>query len=103
MAERPRHPEGPRPRVLNVEPDRYSPRARAALEEVAEVNDQVLDREGLARALPGYDALVVRRAHRIDAALLDWLMTHYDGEFNSLEVGSEEWQAAVDAAMAQLG
>ena len=70
MAERARHTEGQRPRVLNAEPDRYSPRARAALEEVAEVTEQALDREGLARALPGYDALIVRRAHRIDATVL---------------------------------
>jgi phosphoglycerate dehydrogenase-like enzyme len=63
--------EGQRPRILNAEPDRYSPRARAALEEVAEVTEQTLDRDGLARTLPGYEALIVRRAHRIDAALLD--------------------------------
>ena len=63
--------EGRRPRILNAEPDRYSPRARAALEEVGDVTEQQLDRDGLARALPGYDALIVRRGHRIDAALMD--------------------------------
>jgi D-3-phosphoglycerate dehydrogenase len=63
--------EGQRLRILNAEPDRYSPRARAALEEVAEVTEQTLDRDALAKALPGYDALIVRRTHRIDAALLD--------------------------------
>jgi D-3-phosphoglycerate dehydrogenase len=69
MADQPR--EGQRPRILNAEPDRYSPRARAALEEVAEVVEQTLDRDALVKALSGYDALIVRRAHRIDAALLD--------------------------------
>lgn len=60
-----------RPRILNAEPDRYSPRARAALEEVADVTEEALDREGLLRALPTYDALIVRLGHRIDAALLE--------------------------------
>src|SRR5688500_15777275 len=60
-----------RPRILNVEPDRYSPRARAALGEVGEVTEEALDHEGLLKALPSYDALIVRRAHRIDAAVLD--------------------------------
>jgi D-3-phosphoglycerate dehydrogenase len=60
-----------RPRILNAEPDRYSPRARAVLEEVGEVTEEALDREGLLRALPGYDALIVRLAHRVDAELLE--------------------------------
>ena len=60
-----------RPRVLNAEPDRYSPRARATLEEIAEVTEEALDRDALLRALPGYDALIVRLGHRVDAALLD--------------------------------
>lgn len=60
-----------RPRILNAEPDRYSPRARSVLEEVAEVTEEVLDRDGLLRALPGYDALIVRLGHRVDAQLLD--------------------------------
>jgi D-3-phosphoglycerate dehydrogenase len=60
-----------RPRILNAEPDRYSPRARATLEEVAEVTEEAIDRDALLRALPGYDALIVRLGHRVDAALLD--------------------------------
>ena len=60
-----------RPRILNAEPDRYSPRARAALQEVADVTEEALDREGLLRALPAYDALIVRLGHRIDAQVLD--------------------------------
>lgn len=60
-----------RPRILNVEPDRYSPRARAALEEVGEVTEDALDRDALLKALPGYDALIVRLGHRVDEALLD--------------------------------
>ena len=60
-----------RPQILNAEPDRYSPRARAALQEVADVTEEALDREGLLKALPGYDALVVRLGHRVDVPLLD--------------------------------
>ena len=60
-----------RPRILNAEPDRYSPRARAVLEEVAEVTEEALDREGLMKSLPAYDGLIVRLGHRVDAALLD--------------------------------
>lgn len=64
-------PVSRRPRILNAEPDRYAPRARAVLEEVGEVAEEALDREALLRALPGYDALIVRLGHRVDAALLD--------------------------------
>ena len=60
-----------RPRILNAEPDRYSARARAALEEVADVTEEALDREALLRELHGYDALIVRLGHRVDAELLD--------------------------------
>lgn len=60
-----------RPRILNAEPDRYSSRARALLEEVAEVTEEPLDRDGLLRAIPGYDALIVRLGHRVDASVLD--------------------------------
>ena len=59
-----------RPRILNAEPDRYSPRARAALEEVAEVTEQVLDREGLLKAIGEYQGLIVRLGHRIDEPVL---------------------------------
>ena len=60
-----------RPRILNAEPDRYSVRARAALEEVGDVTEEALDREGLLKALPAHDALIVRLGHRVDTALLD--------------------------------
>ena len=71
MADRPGASAGPRPRILNAEPDRYSARARAALEEVAEVTEQALDHEGLLKAIAAYDALIVRRGHRIDTEVLD--------------------------------
>ena len=60
-----------RPRILNAEPDRYSARARAALEAVGDVTEEALDREGLLKAIPAYDALIVRLGHRVDTALLD--------------------------------
>ena len=60
-----------RPRILNAEPDRYSAHARAALEEVADVTEDALDREALMTALPDYDALIVRLGHRVDAPLLE--------------------------------
>lgn len=59
-----------KPRVLNAEPDRYSPRARAALQEVAEVVEEALDREALLRRVPDFDALIVRLAHRVDREVL---------------------------------
>ncbi len=64
--------EGPvKPRVLNAEPDRYSPRARALLERVAEVVEEPLDRATLLRRLPGFDALIVRLGHRVDREVLE--------------------------------
>ena len=60
-----------RPRILNAEPNGYSSRARAELEEVADVTEEVLDREALMRALPVYDALIVRLGHLVDAPLLE--------------------------------
>ncbi len=60
-----------RPRILNAEPDRYSARARAALEAVGDVTEEALNREGLLKAIPAYDALIVRLGHRVDTALLD--------------------------------
>ena len=59
-----------RPRILNAEPDRYSSRARATLDEVADVTEEALDRDALLRALPEYDALIVRLGHQVDASLL---------------------------------
>ena len=58
-------------RILNAEPDRYSPRARAVLEGVAELTEEALDREALLKSVGGYDALIVRFGHRVDAALLE--------------------------------
>ena len=60
-----------RPRILNAEPDCYSAHARAALEEVADVTEEALDREALMTVLPDYDALIVRLGHRVDAPLLE--------------------------------
>ena len=60
-----------RPRILNAEPNGYSSRARAELEEVADVTEAALDREALMRALPDYDALIVRLGHLVDAPLLE--------------------------------
>jgi D-3-phosphoglycerate dehydrogenase len=60
-----------RARILNAEPDRYSRRARAALEEVGDVVEEALDRDGLLKAIANFDALIVRLAHKVDAPLLE--------------------------------
>lgn len=57
-------------RILNLDPDRYAPQARAALEQVGTVDDGPLDRAALLARIGDYDALIMRFAHRIDAELL---------------------------------
>jgi D-3-phosphoglycerate dehydrogenase len=57
-------------RILNVEPEGYSPLARRVLERVAEVDEAALGRAALLAAIGRYDALVARLGHRIDAELL---------------------------------
>lgn len=58
-------------RVLNPEQLPTGDEAHAALAGVAELVDQPLDRAGLIRELPQYDALCVRFGFRVDRDLLD--------------------------------
>lgn len=57
-------------RILNAEPENYSPRARAVLESFAHVDDSRLSREELERRIADYDVLVVRLGYRVDRKLL---------------------------------
>ena len=53
--------------ILIVEPDRFSPRARARLSETGVVREEaVADRAALLKAVAGVDVLVVRLAYRLD-------------------------------------
>ncbi len=50
-------------RILNLEPDGYSPKAKAVLEPFANVTDGPLSHEELLEQIPGFDALIVRFGH----------------------------------------
>lgn len=57
-------------RILNAEPVGYSAAARARLQEIAEVVEDPVPPGELARRAMGFDALIVRLAHRIDGETL---------------------------------
>jgi D-3-phosphoglycerate dehydrogenase len=57
-------------RILNLEPDRYSPDARAVLETLGDVVDGPLTRAQLLECLPEFDVLIVRLAHRVDEIVI---------------------------------
>ena len=59
-----------KPVVINAEPERYSPRARSILNDVAELRELPLGRAALLAALPDADGLIVRLGHRVDDELL---------------------------------
>lgn len=56
--------------ILNLEPENYSPEARAILERLGEVREGPLTRDALLDALPDVNVLIVRLAHQIDAEVL---------------------------------
>jgi D-3-phosphoglycerate dehydrogenase len=58
-------------RILNCEPDGYSAKARAVLEQAGSVVEKRLARAGLLRELNGFDALIVRLANQVDAEVMD--------------------------------
>jgi len=60
-----------RPRILNVEPEHYSAKARAILGEFAEVEERPSDRSGLLDAVGEVDILITRLRHHIDAEVFD--------------------------------
>jgi len=54
-------------RILNLESEGYSPKARAKLERIGQVDDGPLDRVRLLERIGGYDVLIVRLGHSINA------------------------------------
>ncbi len=52
-------------RILNLEPEGYSPKAKALLEQFARVQDGPLSHEELLEQIPDFDALIVRFGHGI--------------------------------------
>ncbi len=57
-------------RILNAEPEGYSAVARARLQEIAQVVEEAVPPGELARRASGFDALIVRLAHRVDEEVL---------------------------------
>ncbi len=57
--------------ILNVEPNGYSLDAKDLLQAYANFSVGPLTREQLIRAVPNYDALIVRLAHQIDKEILN--------------------------------
>ncbi len=58
-------------RILNAEPDNYSPDARAILDSLGQVDLGPLTRAQLLERVGDYDVLIVRLAHQIDAEVLE--------------------------------
>jgi D-3-phosphoglycerate dehydrogenase len=57
-------------RVLNVDPDGYSPAARGRIEHIAEYVGARLTREELLASIAKFDALIVRFSHVIDVEVI---------------------------------
>lgn len=57
--------------ILNLEPENYSPRAQAMLENLGEVRKGPLTRSALLAALADVEVLIVRLGHQIDCEILD--------------------------------
>ena len=58
-------------RILNLEPQDYSPVARAVLDRLGDVSDGPLTRSELMDRVRDCNVLIVRLAHRIDREILD--------------------------------
>jgi len=56
-------------RILNAEPQGYSPAAREILDTLGEVTEQPLDRAGLLDTAEDYEVLITRFGHRMDKEL----------------------------------
>ena len=57
-------------RILNAEPLQYSPRARAILEGLGELDEYQLDRPGLIERVGSYDVLIVRLGFQVDVEVM---------------------------------
>ncbi|WP_028571392.1 NAD(P)-dependent oxidoreductase [Desulfonatronum lacustre] len=58
-------------RILNLEPEGYSPKARAVLERLGQVDDGPMNRAELLDRICEYDVMIVRLGHRIDAQVME--------------------------------
>ena len=58
-------------RILNAEPEYYSPAARMILERLGTVTDGPFPRPELIARLPDIDVLIVRLGHQVDRAMLE--------------------------------
>ncbi|OVE76445.1 hypothetical protein BVX97_00995 [bacterium E08(2017)] len=58
-------------KILNIEPENYSPEALAILETVGDVEQSVCKSEDLSGLLDGVDVLITRLAHSIDRRTID--------------------------------
>jgi D-3-phosphoglycerate dehydrogenase len=58
-------------RILNVEPDGYSAKARAILAQIGQVTESALTRNELLAQLADYDVLIVRFGQKIDRVVID--------------------------------
>lgn len=58
-------------RILNVEPRDFTEPARRVLSGLGELVEEELDREQMLRRLPGFQVLIVRLGHLIDAQVMD--------------------------------
>ncbi len=56
-------------RILNAEPKDYSPKARAILETLGDIEEEHCDRARLLELVPDIDVLIVRLGHRVDEEL----------------------------------
>ena len=59
-------------RILNIDPDNYSPSARAIYRELGTYVEKSLTRKQLLAEIGDYDVLVLRYNHLIDREVLDW-------------------------------
>ncbi|MEZ0395252.1 MAG: NAD(P)-dependent oxidoreductase [Anaerolineales bacterium] len=58
-------------RILNLEPENYSPEALAILQSLGEVEAGPLDRAALLERIGEFEVLIVRLAHQIDRQVLE--------------------------------
>jgi len=60
-----------RPRILNSEPENYSPKARRILQEFGDLVEEAVDQASLPEMISGYDALIVRLGLRVSKEVLE--------------------------------
>ena len=58
-------------KILNVEPDNYSTKAREILASISEVVECNLSRDSLVNSISEYDVLITRLKHSVDAKILE--------------------------------